>query len=145
VISAFEGPRLLAVPTELRDPDLVDGTEWAGVDVSGEVGGEAEVDSLDVAASRLANLRLTGRRIDGLHMTDVLVEDCELSGVVLPAASLRRHRRRSGLHAGAAGVRLQHRTERTSVVVRAPAEYENADQGQESMPPHEMCSSRARR
>ncbi len=78
------------MPAVLRDPELVDGTEWAGVDIAGEVGGDAEVDSLDVVASRLAGLRLTGRRIDGLHMTDVLVEDCELSGVMMPAAYLRR-------------------------------------------------------
>ena len=90
MIAPVEGPRLLPVPALLRHPDLVDGTEWAGVDVTGEVGGEAEVDSVDVAASRLANLRLTGRRIDGLHMVDVLVEDCELSGVTMPAAYLRR-------------------------------------------------------
>ena len=83
-------PRLVPVPAPLRDPDLVDGTDWAGVEVTGEVGGDAEVDSVDVAASRLANLRLTGRRIDGLHMVDVLVEDCELSGVTIPAAYLRR-------------------------------------------------------
>jgi uncharacterized protein YjbI with pentapeptide repeats len=85
-----EGPRLLPVPALFRHPDLVDGTEWAGVDVTGELGGEAEVDSVNVVASRLANLRLTGRRIDGLHMVDVLVEDCELSGLTLPAAYLRR-------------------------------------------------------
>jgi uncharacterized protein YjbI with pentapeptide repeats len=90
VIAVVESPRLLPVPAGLRDPDLVDGTEWAGVDVTGEVGGEAEVDSVDVAGSRLSNLRLTGRRIDGLHMVDVLVEDCELSGLTMPAAYLRR-------------------------------------------------------
>lgn len=89
-LSGMEGPRLLPVPALLRDPDLVDGTEWAGVEITGDVGGEAEVDSVDVASSRLANLRLTGRRIDGLHMVDVLVEDCELSGVTMPAAYLRR-------------------------------------------------------
>jgi uncharacterized protein YjbI with pentapeptide repeats len=90
VILGVESPRLLPAPAMLRGPDLADGTDWAGVDVSGEVGGETEVDSVDVAASRLANLRLTGRRIDGLHMVDVLVEDCELSGVILPGAYLRR-------------------------------------------------------
>lgn len=90
MIAAVEKPRLLPFPAPLRDPELVDGTEWAGVEVTGELGGEAEVDSVDVVASRLANLRLTGRRIDGLHMVDVLVEDCELSGVTLPAAYLRR-------------------------------------------------------
>jgi uncharacterized protein YjbI with pentapeptide repeats len=89
-LSGLEGPRLLPVPAPLRDPELVDGTEWAGVEITGDVGGEAEVDSVDVAASRLANLCLTGRRIDGLHMVDVLVEDCELSGVTMPAAYLRR-------------------------------------------------------
>lgn len=90
MIAAIEAPRLLRVPAELRDPDLVDGTDWVGVDLSGELAGEAEVDSVDVAASRLANLRLTGRRIDRLHMVDVLVEDCELSGVMMPEAYLRR-------------------------------------------------------
>jgi uncharacterized protein YjbI with pentapeptide repeats len=83
-------PRLLPVPTVLRDPDLVDGTEWAGVEITGELGGGAEVDSVDVVASRLANVRLTGRRIDALHLVDVLVEDCELSGLTIPAAYLRR-------------------------------------------------------
>ena len=86
----IEGPRLLPVPAVLHSPDLTDGTEWAGVEITGEIGGEAEVDSVDVTASRLANLRLTGRRIDGLRMVDVLVEDCELSGFTMPAAYLRR-------------------------------------------------------
>lgn len=90
MIAVVEGPRLLPVPALLHHPDLVDGMEWAGVDVTGELAGEAEVDSVNVVASRLANLRFTGRRIDGLHMVDVLVEDCELSGVTLPAAYLRR-------------------------------------------------------
>ena len=90
MIAAVDLPRLLRVPTALQDPHLVDGTEWAGVEITGEVGGEAEVDSVDVAASRLANLRLTGRRIDGLRLVDVLVEDCELSGLTIPAAYLRR-------------------------------------------------------
>ena len=89
-LSGVERPRLLPAPAVLNDPDLVDGTEWAGLEVTGEVGGETEVDSLDVAASRLAHARLTGRRIDGLRMVDVLVEDCELSGVTMPAAYLRR-------------------------------------------------------
>lgn len=79
-LSGLEGPRLLPVLALLRDPDLVDSTEWAGVEIVGDVGGDAEVDSVDVASSRLANLRLTGRRIDGLHMVDVLVEDCESLG-----------------------------------------------------------------
>lgn len=89
-LSGVERPRLLPAPAVLGDPDLVDGTEWAGVDITGDVGGEAEVDSVDLVSSRLANLRLTGRRMDGLRMVDVLVEDCELSGVTMPAAYLRR-------------------------------------------------------
>lgn len=87
-LSGISTPRLLPAPAPLRDPDLVDGTDWAGVDVTGDVGGDIEVDGVELSSTRLANLRLTGRRIDRLRMVDVLVEDCELSGVNIPAANL---------------------------------------------------------
>ncbi len=89
-LSGVEGPRLLPVPTTLRNPELVDGTEWAGVDVTGDVDGEMEAGDVEVSRARLAGLRLTGWRLDRLRMIDVLVEDCELSGLVMPAAYLRR-------------------------------------------------------
>ena len=89
-MKAVEGPRLLPAPAALRDPEMVDGTEWAGVDVTGDIGGDPDVEYVEVARARLAGLRLTGRRIDHLRMVDVLVEDCELSAVTIPAAHLTR-------------------------------------------------------
>lgn len=89
-MKAIEQPRRLPVPTALRDPELIDGTEWAGVDVSGEVSGEMEAGDVEVSRARLTGLRLTGWRLDRLRMIDVLVEDCELSAVTLPAAHLTR-------------------------------------------------------
>jgi uncharacterized protein YjbI with pentapeptide repeats len=89
-VKAVERPRLLPAPASLPDPELVDGTEWAGVEVTGDVDGERVAEDVEVSRSRLAGLRLTGWRLDRLRMIDVLVEDCELSGVMMPAASLRR-------------------------------------------------------
>ncbi|HJV09414.1 MAG TPA: pentapeptide repeat-containing protein [Acidimicrobiales bacterium] len=85
-------PRLLPAPAPLADPELVDGTEWAGVDVTGEVEGEGDLraDFVEMSRARLTGLRLTGWRIDHLRMVDVLIEDCELSAVTLPAAHLTR-------------------------------------------------------
>jgi uncharacterized protein YjbI with pentapeptide repeats len=76
-------PRLPPVLTPLADPELVDGAEWTGVEITGEPGGARDVAYLELSASRLANVRLTGRRFDHLRLVDVLVEDCELSGVTL--------------------------------------------------------------
>lgn len=90
MIAGVEAPRLLPAPAALYSPDLVDETEWAGVEVTGEIGGEPAVDSVDIAAARLSGVRLTGRRLDGLRMVDVLVDDCDLSGVNMPAAYLHR-------------------------------------------------------
>ena len=89
-MKAVEAPRLLPAPTALPDPELIDGTEWAGVDVTGEIGGDPAVEYVEVSRARLAGLRLTGRRIDHLRMVDVLVEDCELSAVTIASAHLTR-------------------------------------------------------
>ena len=89
-LSGISAPRLLPAPAPLVNPELVDGTEWAGVDVTGEVAGDRQAEYVEVASSRLAGLRLTGWRIDHLRMVDVLIEDCELSAVTLPAAHLTR-------------------------------------------------------
>ena len=87
---AIDRPRLLPAPAALVGPELADETDWAGVDISGEIAGDPAVDSVDLSACRLAGIRLTGRRLDALRMVDVLFEDCDLSGVSMPAASFRR-------------------------------------------------------
>lgn len=67
----------------LDRPELTDGCEWTGVEVFGEVAGPGDVAYVEVAGSRLANVRLTGRHFDHLRMVDVMIEDCELSGVTI--------------------------------------------------------------
>jgi uncharacterized protein YjbI with pentapeptide repeats len=89
-VIAIERPRLLPAPAALVSPELADETDWAGVDISGEIAGDPAVDSVDLSACRLAGVRLTGRRLDALRMVDVLFEDCDLSGVSMPAAYFRR-------------------------------------------------------
>jgi uncharacterized protein YjbI with pentapeptide repeats len=74
-------PRLAGALEAVTDPFVGDGTEWEGVEVRGDLGGEGEVAHLDVAGSRLVGLRLTGRELIGLRLIDVVLEDCELSGV----------------------------------------------------------------
>ena len=89
-MATIRAPRLPAELTPLADPSLDDGTDWEGLDITGEVGGPHEVDFVEIAASRLAHVRLTGRHFDHLRLVDVLIEDCELSAVTLTAAHLTR-------------------------------------------------------
>jgi uncharacterized protein YjbI with pentapeptide repeats len=76
-------PRLDEGLVALDHPELVDGVEWDGVEVAGEVAGPMDVEDVEVASSRLANVRLTGRRFERLRLVDVLIEDSELSGVTI--------------------------------------------------------------
>jgi len=86
----IRSPRLPAELTPLPDPELIDGADWSGVEITGEVGGAMDVAYVELSESRLANVRLTGRRFEHLRLVDVVVEDCELSGVTLAGASLTR-------------------------------------------------------
>lgn len=83
-------PRVAADLMALDAPELVDAADWNGVEITGEPGGSRDVAYLELSASRLANVRLTGRRFDHLRLVDVLVEDCELSGVTLSDSHLTR-------------------------------------------------------
>jgi len=89
-VPTLQPPRLLPELTPLRDPVLVDDTVLAGVDISGEVAGPSEVAYVELSGSRLANVRLTGRRFDHLRLVDVLIEDSDLSGVILTQAHFTR-------------------------------------------------------
>lgn len=89
-MATIRAPRLPAELTPLADPVLADGADWSGVEITGEVGGPPEVSFVEVSASRLVNVRLTGRQFDRLRLVDVLVEDCELSAVTLAGAHLTR-------------------------------------------------------
>jgi uncharacterized protein YjbI with pentapeptide repeats len=45
-------------------------------------------DDMELARLRVTGARLTGREWAGEHLTDMVFEDCELSGVLLTSASL---------------------------------------------------------
>jgi uncharacterized protein YjbI with pentapeptide repeats len=72
---------------------LEDGCDWTGVELRGDLGGPDDVDlhiggagvagGVELAASRLVGARLTGRRFGRLRLVDVVIEDCELSGVTI--------------------------------------------------------------
>ena len=49
-----------------------------------------KADSVEVSASRLAGVRLTGSELVRLRLVDVVLEDCDLSGVVLEELALTR-------------------------------------------------------
>lgn len=74
-------PQLPGALETVIDPVVVDGAEWDGMEVRGDLLGEGEVTDLDLSRSRLVGLRLTGWELAGLRMVDVVLEDCELSGV----------------------------------------------------------------
>ncbi len=89
-MATIAAPRLLPELTPLADPALGDGADWNGVEITGEVGGPQELAFVELSASRLAHVRLTGRQFDRLRLVDVLLEDCELSAVTLAGAHLTR-------------------------------------------------------
>ena len=60
-MATIAAPRLLPELTPLADPALGDGADWNGVEITGEVGGPQEVAFVELSASRLAHVRLTGR------------------------------------------------------------------------------------
>jgi hypothetical protein len=86
-VITIERPRLLPAPAALVSPEVADETDWAGVEITGDIGGEQAVDSIDLSASRLAGVRLTGRRLDAVRVVDVLFEGCELTGADFSTAS----------------------------------------------------------
>ena len=86
----IESPRLAAELTPFSDPILEEGADWTAVDVSGDLGGPQEVAGVELFTSRLANVRLTGRRLNQVRLVDVLFEDCELSGVTMTEAHFTR-------------------------------------------------------
>jgi uncharacterized protein YjbI with pentapeptide repeats len=61
---------------------LEDEATWDGVNVAGSFAGET-ASLVDIAGCRLIGAVFTGAEIDRLRLTDTLIEDCELSGVVL--------------------------------------------------------------
>ena len=87
---AIKGPRVDEELAALTDPVLADGSDWSGVEVTGDIGGPQDVAYVELSSSRLANVRLTGRRFDHLRLVDVLIEDSELSGVTLTGAHFTR-------------------------------------------------------
>ncbi len=89
-MATIRAPRLPAELSPLADLTLAEGVDWNGVEITGEVGGPQEVAFVELSASRLAHVRLTGRHFDRLRLVDVLIEDCELSAVTLAAAHLTR-------------------------------------------------------
>jgi uncharacterized protein YjbI with pentapeptide repeats len=92
-------PRL---PARWSDDPLVlaDEASWDGVEVTGSFAGRT-ASHVDVTGCALRGALFTGAEIDRLRLVDSVVEDCELSAVVLPRLAVARvefHRcRLSGL------------------------------------------------
>lgn len=82
-------PRLPDELTPLALDDLDDDDEWVAALVTGDAAG-AVVDGLHLRQCRLEGVVLTGVEAERLHADDVLFDACDLSGALLPAASLRR-------------------------------------------------------
>ena len=61
---------------------LTDESSWDGVEVTGSFAG-ATASHVEVMGCRLRGALFTGAEIDRLRLTDTVIEDCELSGVVL--------------------------------------------------------------
>jgi len=70
--------------------ELDDDTSWRGVQVSGDVAIHGAPDHVEIEESRCRQIRLTGCELSHLRATDVVFEDCELSGVVLSSATFLR-------------------------------------------------------
>jgi uncharacterized protein YjbI with pentapeptide repeats len=73
------------VPDTLTPAPFADGDE---VHIANTTADDA--DHVDIAQSRLTRVILTGNTFEHLRLTDVIVEDCELSGAVLTGAVLLR-------------------------------------------------------
>ena len=106
---AIEGPRVAAAleavdGEQVEDGDVLEGVRWTNGVPPGDVR------ELQVAASRISGVRLTGWEIDELTLLDTAVEGCELSGAVVSDGRWERvvfeNCRMSGL--AAAGLRARH-------------------------------------
>src|SRR5437867_1955636 len=71
-LAAFDGEGL-------EDGDLLEAVRWTGP------GAPASIGELQVSASQLRGLRLTGVEVDDLTLLDTEVAGCELSGAVVSA------------------------------------------------------------
>jgi len=89
VVRTFKAPRLAPALADLVDPVLADETSWDGVQVRGDLG-EAAAARVELAGSRLIDVRLTGAQLPGLRLRDCVLERCELSGANLEEAGLDR-------------------------------------------------------
>jgi uncharacterized protein YjbI with pentapeptide repeats len=82
-------PRLEASRERITLTDLTDGIELAEVDVTGDVAGVAAAD-VEISAARISAMRFTGADLDRIRMVDTVIDDCDLSGVLLTESSLTR-------------------------------------------------------
>jgi uncharacterized protein YjbI with pentapeptide repeats len=80
-------PRLGALEptdrTDLVSEDVWIGEQVADVDLHGRV-----ADHVEIAASELVRVELTGTGLERLRLVDVVVRDCELSGALAGGASI---------------------------------------------------------
>ncbi len=81
-------PRLADVLDPVEARAVIDDDEWVGLEIRGAAhrdGGTLELDEC-----RLVGVSLVGSVLERLRATDVLFEDCDLSGVAVDAADLLR-------------------------------------------------------
>ena len=82
-------PRLSEPLTDARHETLDPRVEWDNERIEGDLTGHI-ADHVEITASALHGVRLTGARLENLRLVDVLTVDCELSGAIITEASLQR-------------------------------------------------------
>lgn len=86
----IEAPRLAAQldaagPTAIEDELVLSGVELGAADVVGGSAGEAAL--VEITSSRLRGVRLTSWSFERLRLADVVLDDCDLSGVSLTSST----------------------------------------------------------
>jgi uncharacterized protein YjbI with pentapeptide repeats len=84
-----EPPRFPHAELELvTDASITDASEWEGVEFRGALEIEPGAGDVELGQCRLVGVDLTGAELDGVRMTDVVLDGCQLAGAVVANASL---------------------------------------------------------
>ena len=83
-----QAPRIPNALERVEGVTVEDDLSWVGVELTGEIGGEAA--DVEISESRLTTCDLGGAAVERLRITDVVLDGCDLSGALLYDAVLRR-------------------------------------------------------
>jgi hypothetical protein len=82
-------PRLPAALDAADHLELEDDVEWCELDVGADFGDRTAVD-VTIDACRFVGATFTGATLDRLHLRDTVLEQCDLSGVLIDEGELTR-------------------------------------------------------